>query len=191
MKKEYEHNEIDMNLCNAMTIDQLEQLRAWSTGGTDANVVGSLFSKRYSEQLSSEVIATMTSAQKYENMLQVYQASRQESMPKSLQMLLLENALELGPKACVYDVALFNEYVKWKEWQYGGGTTAQKIGTFLTSSIYDSHQHKDWTGCVQNLKHDNSFDYNIFLRHFAFERNGDLSEFKHKASQYLTVNAVE
>jgi hypothetical protein len=32
-----------------MTIEQLESLRAWSTGGTDANVIGSLFSKRYSE----------------------------------------------------------------------------------------------------------------------------------------------
>lgn len=43
-----------------MTIEQLETLKSWTTGGTDANVIGSLFSKRYSELLSSEITATMT-----------------------------------------------------------------------------------------------------------------------------------
>lgn len=67
-----------------MTIEQLEQLKSFAQGWTDANVLGSLFSKRFSEQLSQEVIATMTSAQKYNNMIQIYRAAKTEGLPKSL-----------------------------------------------------------------------------------------------------------
>jgi hypothetical protein len=35
------------------------------------------------------------------------------------------------------------------------------------------------------------FDYNIYLKHFAFERNGDLSAFKHKSNEYLRIHMVE
>ena len=137
--KDNKYFEIDLSICNSMTIEQLEQLKSFSQGSTDANVLGSLFSKRFSEQLSQEVIATMTSAQKYQNIITIFRTAKSEGLPKSLQMQLLGNALILGPKACVYDVDLFNEYIKWREYQYGGGTTAQKIGNFLASTIYDSH----------------------------------------------------
>jgi hypothetical protein len=126
-------------------------------------------------------------------MLTVYRAARHDSMPKSLQMQLLNETLKLGPKACIYDVDLFNELIKWKEHIHGGGTTAQKIGTFFTSTIYDSHQNKDWSSCIANLTggYYGDFDFNIFLTHFAFERNGDLSAFKHKSNEYMRIYNVE
>jgi len=50
--KDNKYFEIDLRICNSMTIEQLEQLKSFSQGATDANVLGSLFSKRFSEQLS-------------------------------------------------------------------------------------------------------------------------------------------
>ena len=111
--KDNKYFEIDNRLCKAMTIEQLNQLKSWTTGGTDANVIGSLFSKLYCEQLSSEVQSSMPFRAQYENMLNVYRAAKQQALPKSLQMQLLANALNLGPKACVYDVELFKAWVEW------------------------------------------------------------------------------
>ena len=115
-RKDNSYWENSIELCNAMTIEQLQSLKAFSQGSTDPNVIGALFSKRYSEQLSSTVTDTMTNAQKYENMIQVFRAAKSESLPRSLQMQLLGSALTLGPKACVFDLDLFNEFVKWMEY---------------------------------------------------------------------------
>lgn len=82
--KDNKYFEIDLNLCNSMTIEQLEQLKSFSQGSTDANVLGSLFSKRFSEQLSQEVISTMTNAQKYQNMITIFRTAKAEGLPKSL-----------------------------------------------------------------------------------------------------------
>lgn len=51
----------------------------------------------------------MTNLQKYENMLSVFKAAKQDKMPKSLQMQLLGHVLALGPKASIYDAELFSE----------------------------------------------------------------------------------
>lgn len=159
--------EISISLCNAMTIEQLESLKSFTQGGTDPNVIGCLFSKRRCEQLSKEVIDSMTNAQKYENMISLYRDAKSDGMPKSLQYLFLENALALGPKACVYDLDLFNELVKWKEYKYGGGSTAQKIGNFFANALLDSHENKYWGDCIRNLPSD-AFNPSLFLTHFAF-----------------------
>jgi len=57
----------------------------------------------------------MTNLQKYENMLSVFKAAKQDKMPKSLQMQLLGHVFALGPKASIYDAELFSELVACRE----------------------------------------------------------------------------
>jgi hypothetical protein len=96
----------------------------------------------------------MTNTQKYENLISLYRAAKSEGMPKSLQMLFLDSALSYGPKACVFDLDLFNEILKWKEYKYGGGSTAKKIGNFFAQAMFDSHENKYWNDCIPNLRQD-------------------------------------
>jgi hypothetical protein len=53
-KKENGNFEISRDVCDKMSLEQLRQLKAYTQGGTDPNVVGAFFSKNYCDELSQE-----------------------------------------------------------------------------------------------------------------------------------------
>lgn len=65
-----------------MSLAQLKLLGASS----DENVVGAKFQKQYVDELSQELQETLTNQEKYDNLQRLYNAAKEEGLPKSLQM---------------------------------------------------------------------------------------------------------
>lgn len=69
-----------------MTLSQVQALKAFTQSGTDANVIGACFSKQFCEELSSENQDLWDNEQKLKNLQKLYDASKSQNMPKSMQM---------------------------------------------------------------------------------------------------------
>jgi hypothetical protein len=122
-KKQNDYNTLDLNLCNKMSLEQLKQLKGFSQGWTDANIVGACFSKQYCLELSQENQEIWTNKEKYDNLVALHAASKADKLPKSLSMQLLALLLILGPKIKQYNKEHFKSYCKYQEERNGGGTT--------------------------------------------------------------------
>ncbi len=54
-KKNNEYaDSLSANLCEKMSLEQLQQLKGSTQGYTDKNIIGHCFTKEYREELSSE-----------------------------------------------------------------------------------------------------------------------------------------
>ena len=94
---------------------------------------------------------------------------------------MIEQILKIGPKVNVYDKDLFKQYVGWKESRSGN----QGIKDMLTSKMFDSHQNADWGSYLRNVnvpdfKSEDGSMKQLYLEHFAYEKGGDLKEFRKK-----------
>lgn len=155
-------------------------------------MIGVLFSKKHGEMLTTEVIDTLTTQQQYETYMKLYRTAIYENLPKGLQMRLLENALVIGPKCSQYDVDLFTEFLKWKEFtsikneETNNMDQKQKNETFAERT----RRGKDWAQCIANLPR-MTIDLNLYLGHFAFKRNGDLSAFRAFSKHVLNTYQMD
>ena len=85
-KKNNDYVTLDINLCNKMSLEQLNQLKGFSQGWTDSNIIGACFSKQYCLELSQENQEIWTNDEKYQNLLMLYTNSKNDKLPKSLSM---------------------------------------------------------------------------------------------------------
>lgn len=72
-----------------------------------------------------------TNDEKYANLLKLYNASKDDSWPKSLQMQLLAQLLALGPKVRKYNKDHFNTLRKYSEEMHHSGGAMSVIGNAL------------------------------------------------------------
>ena len=84
MKKDENVTYCDEGLCDNMTIEQLEKLKGTTQGSTDPSIVGSLFKKQFSYELSEENQQIWTNEEKYANLMVLQQAITSNGLPKSL-----------------------------------------------------------------------------------------------------------
>ena len=88
----------------------------------------------------------MTNEQKLANLKKLYEAAKQQGLPKSLQFSLIEQILKIGPKVNVYDKDLFKQFVAWKESRYKNSVTKA-----IASKLFDSHQNANWSTYLRNV----------------------------------------
>jgi hypothetical protein len=66
-----------------MSLDQIKNLKSFTSSGTDVCVIGSGFEKQFDEELSSEAQEVMTNEEKYANLNKLYEAAKSQGLPKS------------------------------------------------------------------------------------------------------------
>jgi len=75
-KKENSDFVISREICDMMSLEQLVQLKGFTQGGTDSNVVGAHFSKNFCDELSKETQDTLTNEEKLNNLKVLLQAAK-------------------------------------------------------------------------------------------------------------------
>jgi len=88
-QKDSSYWNLDKQICDKMTLEQLKELKGFSNSRTDPNIIGSSFTKEFCEELSPENQELMTSEEKLRNLEYLHNAAKNAGMPKSMQMTLL------------------------------------------------------------------------------------------------------
>jgi hypothetical protein len=81
----------------------LEQLLRIQAKHQDENVISAVFKKQFNEELSSEVIESMSLEEKYENLLKLSTEAELKMLPGSFVRFFLAAAFCLGPQVNKYN----------------------------------------------------------------------------------------
>ena len=113
-------------------------------------------------------------------------------------MGLLQILLAWGPKANVYDMELFKQFAEFHEKLNSHNSVMQSVLKAVRKKLFDKHENTNWAGYFDSLQAGITSDPRSiarqYLNHFAFENNGDLSQFKKKDAMFLTkdmINQIE
>jgi hypothetical protein len=79
-----EYWELPSNICRAMSLEQIKNLKSFTSSKTDVCVIGAGFEKQFDDELSSEAQEVMTNEEKYANLNKLYEAAKSQGLPKSL-----------------------------------------------------------------------------------------------------------
>jgi hypothetical protein len=91
---------ISTQLCQNLSLEQLLSIQAKHQ---DENVISAVFKKQFNEELSSEVIESMSLEERYENLIKLVGEAEAKKLPKSLVRFFLAAAFCLGPQVNKYN----------------------------------------------------------------------------------------
>ena len=181
--------QIPYYLYDRFTLDKLEELgEKIPQIVEDSNYIGKIFEKKFHFELDSENEDTFTLDERREQLIRMYEASKDR--PQSLKSALLLEILENGIKQDIFDKGYFIEYLKnpLKNWHIN--KTYQK-----ERELYD-HNWNNYIHPINNRSGgimDKSMDKKLYKRYLEqfYAEAGDLTEFKQYFDQDFLKSLLE